>query len=439
MTHPDPASWRVGVDSATASIVRLRLTAVPGWHATIDGRPWRCIPWASGLMLEARCRRAVTWSSCTTGRPPSVPASPWRCRAWRRGWSWPRRHGVVLGRRRRARVDVAVSARRARLDVVVVAYGPPDALARALGRVCGDAYPAVVVDNSSSPATAAVAADAGARYVDPGAEPRVRGRREPGARQHLADPARDVLLLNPDARIDAGRAGAPARELLDHPGVACVAPAQHVPGSTDPRAGRVGHGTPRRERGPRPSGLAGRRLRSSRYFLGGAVLLVRKAALADVGGFDERFFLYSEDEDWQRRAVPRGWRVRFCPEVGPSTARGGPRPTPCGSASAPRRDRALHPQVVRTCGLVGVPRRNAVRAVGLRLLVRRGPPAPQRGAPGPALPDRSRPGRPAGRRGPRAWARRATRRTTGQPGGKFGHRPTSRSGTSRASSLTSGA
>ncbi len=42
---------------------------------------------------------------------------------------------------------------------------------------------------------------------------------------------------------------------------------------------------------------------------------MRRAALADVGLFDERFFLYGEDEDWQRRAVDRGWRVRLCPEV----------------------------------------------------------------------------------------------------------------------------
>ncbi len=54
VTHPDPASWRLVVDTATASIVRLRLTNVPGWDATIDGRPLPLTPWASGLMLQAR-------------------------------------------------------------------------------------------------------------------------------------------------------------------------------------------------------------------------------------------------------------------------------------------------------------------------------------------------------------------------------------------------
>ena len=50
---PDAASWRVVVDEPTASIVRLRLTAVPGWSATIDGHPLALTSWADGLMLQA--------------------------------------------------------------------------------------------------------------------------------------------------------------------------------------------------------------------------------------------------------------------------------------------------------------------------------------------------------------------------------------------------
>jgi len=54
VTNPDPASWRVVVDGTAPSIVRLRLTAVPGWHATMDGRSLTMHTWASGLMLEAQ-------------------------------------------------------------------------------------------------------------------------------------------------------------------------------------------------------------------------------------------------------------------------------------------------------------------------------------------------------------------------------------------------
>ena len=54
VTHPDPASWRVLVDSPTAAVVRLRLTNVPGWQATVDGKPMAFHPWASGSMLEVQ-------------------------------------------------------------------------------------------------------------------------------------------------------------------------------------------------------------------------------------------------------------------------------------------------------------------------------------------------------------------------------------------------
>jgi GT2 family glycosyltransferase len=43
------------------------------------------------------------------------------------------------------------------------------------------------------------------------------------------------------------------------------------------------------------------------YYVIGAVLLLRWEALKDVGLFDERFFLYAEEADWQRRARAHGW------------------------------------------------------------------------------------------------------------------------------------
>jgi GT2 family glycosyltransferase len=45
------------------------------------------------------------------------------------------------------------------------------------------------------------------------------------------------------------------------------------------------------------------------------VLLLRAAALDEVGPFDERFFLYAEETDWQKRASDLGWRVALCPSV----------------------------------------------------------------------------------------------------------------------------
>ena len=41
----------------------------------------------------------------------------------------------------------------------------------------------------------------------------------------------------------------------------------------------------------------------------GAFLLCRTATLSSVGGFDERFFLYCEEEDLSRRLGERGWQT----------------------------------------------------------------------------------------------------------------------------------
>ncbi len=44
------------------------------------------------------------------------------------------------------------------------------------------------------------------------------------------------------------------------------------------------------------------------HFVIGSVLLLRAEALDQVGGFDERFFLYAEETDWAYRAHRLGWR-----------------------------------------------------------------------------------------------------------------------------------
>lgn len=47
----------------------------------------------------------------------------------------------------------------------------------------------------------------------------------------------------------------------------------------------------------------------------GACLIVRREALEQVGGFDERFFLYFEDVDWCLRMHKAGWRVCYVPQA----------------------------------------------------------------------------------------------------------------------------
>jgi GT2 family glycosyltransferase len=196
------------------------------------------------------------------------------------------------------------------LEVVVVAYGAPELLDACLGAL-DTTHPVVVVDNSSDPAVAAVAERHGVVYVDPGANLGFGG----GVNLALRRPGRgrpDVLLLNPDAVIEPTAILALHRRLREDAGVACVAPAQVEPGD----------GTAVRVAWPFPSpagawleaiGLGGLRRRPD--FLIGSVLLIRGEALAEVGPFDERFFLYAEETDWQRRATREGWRVVWCPEI----------------------------------------------------------------------------------------------------------------------------
>jgi N-acetylglucosaminyl-diphospho-decaprenol L-rhamnosyltransferase len=47
----------------------------------------------------------------------------------------------------------------------------------------------------------------------------------------------------------------------------------------------------------------------------GACLMVRRAALEDIGGFDESYRLYCEDVDLCFRLWERGWEVVYYPEV----------------------------------------------------------------------------------------------------------------------------
>ena len=55
-----------------------------------------------------------------------------------------------------------------------------------------------------------------------------------------------------------------------------------------------------------------RSTRAVDYVLG-AVMLVRREAVKQVGGFDPTFFIYFEDQDWCRRFWQAGWQVIYHP------------------------------------------------------------------------------------------------------------------------------
>ena len=192
-------------------------------------------------------------------------------------------------------------------QIIVVAYGSPELLATALADL-GDEFPVTIVDNSSSPETRALAESHSATYVDPGANLgfgagvniALRSLADRGLEDH------DVLLLNPDARLTPDGVRSLQRTLRADARVAVVGATQ-----TDPVTGedvRVWWPFPSPARAWLEAMGMGR-LNRAHDFAIGSVLLIRAEAIAEVGEFDEQFFLYSEETDWQRRAVRAGWRI----------------------------------------------------------------------------------------------------------------------------------
>ena len=252
------------------------------------------------------------------------------------------------------------------IEVVVVAYGPPDLLDRAL-RPLEQRYRVTVVDNSSSPETRAVVERHGARYVDPGEN--LGFARAVNLALCSRSAGADVLLLNPDASIAPAGIEQLRSVLRGDTSAACVAPSQHAPGSS--KADQVCWPFPSPARAwIEAVGCA--RFASSWDFVIGSVLLLRSEAIDDVGGLDEGYFLYAEETDWQLRATRRGWTILFAGDVGAEHVGAGTGGDP---TAREMRFHASHERFVRKwygSGGWQLYRAAQVLGAGLRALVRRG-------------------------------------------------------------------
>ena len=200
--------------------------------------------------------------------------------------------------------------------VVVVAYHGADDLRRALAPLRG--LDVLVVDNSSSADVAAAAEHAGAAYLDAGANLGFARAVNLGLDRAAG---RDVVLVNPDAVVGAATVRALAAA-LHASGTRTAAAAPRLTGSD---------GQPQRVRWPFPSSRgawlqavgAGRMIPAEPSFLVGAVLALNNRALAEIGPFDPRYFLYAEETDWQRRAVGAGWSLVLADELHATHVGGG--------------------------------------------------------------------------------------------------------------------
>jgi GT2 family glycosyltransferase len=212
------------------------------------------------------------------------------------------------------------------VDVVIVNFHSGPLIGRAIATArafVGTAARVIVVDNSPGDGAADVVRAAAPEAVVI-ANPVNRGFATAVNQAIAAGEGEIVVLVNPDVQEISGtstdvmsafrdaRVGAVATRLLNADGTIqpnCfrapqpfdviseeVALAQRFPNWRRPRRFRMldcDHGEVQEV-----------------DWAAGACLFLRRAALAEVGQFDERFFVYCEETDWLVRAKQHGWRTR---------------------------------------------------------------------------------------------------------------------------------
>jgi N-acetylglucosaminyl-diphospho-decaprenol L-rhamnosyltransferase len=212
------------------------------------------------------------------------------------------------------------------ITAIVVTHDAEPWIERSLESLRGTGAEVIVVDNASTDGTLEIV-----RGRFPEARVVEQENRGFGAGNNAgmrAASGRYFLLLNPDAWLTEGAVEDLVAFADEHPEAAVIGPRLLNPDGSLQRSVR-GYPTPwriateyffLRKLAPRSRALnalfgAGFDHKSVREadYLFGACLLVRRDAVDSVGGFDEKFFLMSEEVDWCYRFRQAGWKVLFFP------------------------------------------------------------------------------------------------------------------------------
>jgi len=218
------------------------------------------------------------------------------------------------------------------LDVVLVNYRSAGILAASLGameRFSGGSARFIVVDNSPGDGAAEVVESAipNATIIS---NPMNVGFAAAVNQGIQVGTGELVLLLNPDVTEIRGRLETIRELFIEEPSVAALAALLKNPDGTIQRLCRtelklldlISAELSLQERMPWWASLSRARMPDWDYLSRrevdvacGAWLCLRRAAIEDVGPFDERFFVYWEETDWLIRAKRKGWKTVFVPEI----------------------------------------------------------------------------------------------------------------------------
>jgi N-acetylglucosaminyl-diphospho-decaprenol L-rhamnosyltransferase len=234
-------------------------------------------------------------------------------------------------------VDAGDAGPVAVLDIVIVSYRCRDHLRGCLASVERHAPGGTnvwVVDNDSRDGTVELVREKfpSVSLIESGEN---AGFARATNRGIAAGSAPYVLALNPDTEIHENTLGTLLELMEEHPEIGIAGPRLERPDGTFDHASRrsfptllgaLGHfsGVGRRlERGPLAQYRAPEIERGPVDAVNGAFMLIRRAALEQVGLFDEDYWMYMEDLDLCFRFKQAAWVTWYEPSVSAVHAKGG--------------------------------------------------------------------------------------------------------------------